>query len=170
MLTYAILIFHWTCFSINIWFVIFLHLGDEEWTSSNKVPAASLRSLLTHFLDISSPPTQPLLQSLVASITDKQKVGELISLAAQVGLRCSADDAKNPGLTDQWHMVDTGIYVYVFSAHGYISPSLRSRLVLPIPDDQYISTIIENDLSVRFHYHFLLGRRILKSEYTMFFM
>ena len=94
---------------MNTWFVIFTHLGDEEWTSSNKVPAASLRSLLTHFLDISSPPTQPLLQSLVASVTDKQKVGELISLAAQVGLRWSADDAKNPGLTDQWPMFDTGI-------------------------------------------------------------
>ena len=90
---------------MNTWFVIFTHLGDEEWTSSNKVPAASLRSLLTHFLDISSPPTQPLLQSLVASVTDKQKVGELISLAAQVGLRWSADDAKNPGLTDQWPLI-----------------------------------------------------------------
>ena len=48
--------------------------------------------------------------------------------------------------------------MYVFRAHGYNSASLRSRLVLPIPDDQYISTIIENNLSVRFYYHFLLGR------------
>ena len=82
------LVLHLNRLIYDTYLFAFPYQADEELTYSRNLPAASLRSLLTHSLDISSPPTQPLLQSLISHTTDKQKVGELISLS-QVGFQYS---------------------------------------------------------------------------------
>lgn len=57
----------------------FKKFSGKEWKLSGKIPEASLRSLLSHYLDITSPPSQQFLKHL-ANLPDQERIEELISM------------------------------------------------------------------------------------------
>ena len=52
------------------------------WAADERLPAATLRTALTRFLDVAAPPSPVLLQQLASLATDENDRNKLLNLAA----------------------------------------------------------------------------------------
>ena len=55
--------------------------ASPHWLASDRLPPCTLRMALTHLLDITTPPTPPLLQQLAALAADKGQAERLTTLS-----------------------------------------------------------------------------------------
>ena len=55
--------------------------NQSEWLAFHKIPASSLRTLFSRFVDLNAPPSQETLRVLAAASTNKEDIKRLTNLS-----------------------------------------------------------------------------------------